>query len=466
MAKGALFTVFSDPAGPAPKRSAPAGANVNKPGRALGPAPGLNQARGIGLSDENGQSGWNGKENFDPFAPTLVGPKALAKAKGDSAGCAFLSGPSKKALATKLRPFKLGPAQPSATNGVGSGTLQHASASTGICTGTVRVRTVPSSTWGGRSPKKAPTQTRPVELRPKQVAASKAVIELALPSPSLSVSSVMSRASSKDSGYASRPRSMADDDESAEDNEMSDNEMDVKGKHQLRNTSGKLVGKLLPCCAGSETLGDRRARGLTESPLAEVSQTRHHAPQAFPTRSSLRPRPLTSLFSFVAFTAHRRLRRHRQLLSLFLAPRHRRRPLRTRLLQALGSPFPDHPQQNERSLLHSDAPLHPHLANQRGPPAPGRVERQSDARLNGSHLPAADHQLHPSVLKLVHTRLSAVYAALCLVSPVPCADARRPFGLPTLVSLHLVQLAALELSSDTYFFFFFLFVFHYHVPML
>lgn len=387
MAKGALFTVFSDSA-PAPAQSLTSAglSNVNKPRRAgLSSSGPSNYHRTLPLSDENSTvSSWRGKENFDPFAKTVLSSKLIGKEKSTASVSCSANGQSAsnpKPLATKARPFKLGPAPPCATNGVGSGTLQHASASAGICTGSVRLRSVPASTWGGRSPNKSTAAglgKRPVELRPKTVAVTRAVVELALPSPSASESSVMSRASSKDSGYASGPRSLADEDYSGAEDEMSEDEAEVESSdHQAVTRLPKAVSA---CCGGSETVGDRRARALTESPLAEVSSPTIAC--AYPT---LRSRPLRiSLFPMLTrirfnLAAHCCLCRLCQLLALAVPAviGHDLRPV----LQAAWSPFTHHLAHAQLSLCCSYASVCSDVAHQGGAPPSCGVDCEDDARL-------------------------------------------------------------------------------------
>ncbi|GAA5880661.1 hypothetical protein JCM3774_000568 [Rhodotorula dairenensis] len=261
MAKG-LFAVYRDDTlgqPPAPASSASRGSSINKlAARRQGEGSGLNlPRRGLGLSE---------KENIDPLKPTSAGKGVLGKGKG--LGKVAKSAPCRKTLAAS-------PAAPNAVvRPLRRGGGNEAPTTNGICTGTLRTRVLPDL---------PPLLSSPgaEQLRSDQGAATEAaaarkpsVVELRFESTGSSPQSSGDRsyASATDSGYAQSPTASTRgtgplDPETRKGNVFADDDVETESDMSLVMMEEEEKDEGLV-----DVEADRRARALTESPLAEITQ--------------------------------------------------------------------------------------------------------------------------------------------------------------------------------------------------
>ncbi|GAA5981816.1 hypothetical protein JCM10908_004619 [Rhodotorula pacifica] len=261
MARG-LFAVYRDDtaaAAPSQACSTARGASTNKLAvrRQDGSFARDIAGRGLGLRE---------KENIDPFAPGPVGKSALGKGNGLSKLAKSSDGlPS---CAPTLR--KGLSASSNAAKPTTSARAVTTASANGICTGTLRTRVLPDLP---PLPVEAPI-VEPSSARTAPAAANgikPSVVEVRLP-PSSAESSPRSSCdrsytSATDSGYAQSPRGPSISSADASRSEI-ESSIAVAFADEADSSDMSLVGEEQMDVTDS----DRRARALTESPLAEVTQ--------------------------------------------------------------------------------------------------------------------------------------------------------------------------------------------------
>ncbi|KAI5480514.1 hypothetical protein MNV49_000667 [Pseudohyphozyma bogoriensis] len=257
MAKG-LFTVFSDETATVPARASSSSSSSKASQTRRKPL-----AADSSSSNSNGDGQWTGKENFDSFAKTDL--KALGAGKLGKGKAAMGAGKAMRAKSVAQQPVadvSCGPVEKKLVKPklvVVQKDVRNP-ATDDICTGTLRTRVLPDLAFS----------LPPLPELPPPAARARRHQHLRSDSPALSGSVEGSPSSAVDSGYA-KSENGDDDDDIRSDEEATELVME------------------------SDDALNRRARALTESPLADVTQAYTGTGDfSLPNAASASPTPTTT----------------------------------------------------------------------------------------------------------------------------------------------------------------------------